>query len=257
MWIAVLWAGLRVAMWITHAVGKFRHGLLDRSLKKGHAREKGKNQISPWENAFQDTIFFRSHAAPGKISKNATSLCGCVTEPHRRALFAVPFPSSIFFHFVLRFGKFRAIPGEKGIQISTQQHLCKYIYIYIESDYVKQMLLNHMYVRNDFSAYAIAQLQFIWPKCLPGLVSRTPFCLADCLGKACSMGVNVGDEVALFFVPRREKNKQMLDRERTKKADAGWLHVSYCPTRMNKFSSSRRILKGDGTKGIAKQLSQT
>ena len=33
MWIGVLWAGLRVAMWITHAGGKFRHGLLEKSLK--------------------------------------------------------------------------------------------------------------------------------------------------------------------------------------------------------------------------------
>ena len=30
MWISVLWAGLRVAMWITHVGGKFRHGLLER-----------------------------------------------------------------------------------------------------------------------------------------------------------------------------------------------------------------------------------
>ena len=28
MWIGVLWAGLRVAMWITHVGGKFLHGLL-------------------------------------------------------------------------------------------------------------------------------------------------------------------------------------------------------------------------------------
>ena len=33
MWIGVLWAGLRVAMWITHVGGKFRHGLLEKSLK--------------------------------------------------------------------------------------------------------------------------------------------------------------------------------------------------------------------------------
>ena len=32
MWIGVLWAGLRVAMWITHVGGKFRHGLLEKSL---------------------------------------------------------------------------------------------------------------------------------------------------------------------------------------------------------------------------------
>ena len=31
MWIGVLWAGLWVAMWITHVGGKFRHGLLEKS----------------------------------------------------------------------------------------------------------------------------------------------------------------------------------------------------------------------------------
>ena len=30
MWIGVLWAGLRVAMWINHMGGKFRHGLLEK-----------------------------------------------------------------------------------------------------------------------------------------------------------------------------------------------------------------------------------
>ena len=33
MWIGVLWAGLRVSMWIAHVGGKFRHGLLQKSLK--------------------------------------------------------------------------------------------------------------------------------------------------------------------------------------------------------------------------------
>ena len=32
MWIGVLWAGLRVAMWIAHVGDKFRHGLLENSL---------------------------------------------------------------------------------------------------------------------------------------------------------------------------------------------------------------------------------
>ena len=32
MWIGVLWAGLRVAVWITHVGGKFRRGLLEKSL---------------------------------------------------------------------------------------------------------------------------------------------------------------------------------------------------------------------------------
>ena len=33
MWIGVLWAGLRVAMWIPHVGGEFRHGLLKKSLE--------------------------------------------------------------------------------------------------------------------------------------------------------------------------------------------------------------------------------
>ena len=31
MWIGVLWAGVRAAMWSTHVGGKFRHGLLEKS----------------------------------------------------------------------------------------------------------------------------------------------------------------------------------------------------------------------------------
>ena len=37
MGIGALWAGLRVAMWITHVGGKFRHGLLEKSLRKSLA----------------------------------------------------------------------------------------------------------------------------------------------------------------------------------------------------------------------------
>ena len=33
MWIGVLWAGLRAAMFITHVGGKFCHGLLEKSPK--------------------------------------------------------------------------------------------------------------------------------------------------------------------------------------------------------------------------------
>ena len=32
MWIGVVWTGLQVAMWIAHLGGKYRHGLLDKSL---------------------------------------------------------------------------------------------------------------------------------------------------------------------------------------------------------------------------------
>ena len=34
MWTGVLGVGLRVAMWITHVGGKFRHGLLEQSLNQ-------------------------------------------------------------------------------------------------------------------------------------------------------------------------------------------------------------------------------
>ena len=30
----MLWAGLQAAMWITHVGGTFRHGLLEKSLRK-------------------------------------------------------------------------------------------------------------------------------------------------------------------------------------------------------------------------------
>ena len=39
MWIGVLWAGLRVAIWITHVGGKFRHGLLEKLLNKDFYRK--------------------------------------------------------------------------------------------------------------------------------------------------------------------------------------------------------------------------
>ena len=35
MWVGVLWTGLRVAMWIAHVGGKYRHGLLEKSLMFG------------------------------------------------------------------------------------------------------------------------------------------------------------------------------------------------------------------------------
>ena len=38
MWIGVLWAGLRVAMWITHVGGKYRHGLLEKSTESASRR---------------------------------------------------------------------------------------------------------------------------------------------------------------------------------------------------------------------------
>ena len=39
MWIGVLWAGLRGRMWITHVGGKFRHGLLEKSLNTAVATQ--------------------------------------------------------------------------------------------------------------------------------------------------------------------------------------------------------------------------
>ena len=47
MWIGVLWAVLRVAMWITHVGGKFRHGLLEKSLKHREERSKHHHYTNP------------------------------------------------------------------------------------------------------------------------------------------------------------------------------------------------------------------
>ena len=50
MWISVLWAGLQVAMWITHMGGKFRHGLSEKSLNHfGLFRRRilGKYPVAP------------------------------------------------------------------------------------------------------------------------------------------------------------------------------------------------------------------
>ena len=47
MWIGVLWAGLRGAMWITHVGGKFRHGLLEKSLKQLVRNFFGEAEVKP------------------------------------------------------------------------------------------------------------------------------------------------------------------------------------------------------------------
>ena len=52
MWIGVLWADLRVAMWITHVQSKFRHGLLEKSLIFGGAETGTKMPISPKSENF-------------------------------------------------------------------------------------------------------------------------------------------------------------------------------------------------------------
>ena len=43
VWTGVLWAGLRAAMWITHVGGKFRHGLLEKSLNLSGYKNALKN----------------------------------------------------------------------------------------------------------------------------------------------------------------------------------------------------------------------
>ena len=62
MWIGVLWAGLRVAMWITHVGGKFRHGLLEKSL----------NQKRPFVHNLggPKVLLFRHFFAPASEIKN-------------------------------------------------------------------------------------------------------------------------------------------------------------------------------------------
>ena len=41
MWIGVLWAGLQVAMWITHVGGKSRHGLLEKHFLEDYGCGRG------------------------------------------------------------------------------------------------------------------------------------------------------------------------------------------------------------------------
>ena len=57
MWIGVLWAGLRVAMWITHVGGKFHHGLLEKSLNILHLMY----DLSFWNSKlFGATLFLQT-----------------------------------------------------------------------------------------------------------------------------------------------------------------------------------------------------
>ena len=66
MWIGLLWAGLRVAMWITHVGGKFRHGLLRKSLIRG---DLGK-QFGPKFRKEQCSFFRGCRVLLAKISRN-------------------------------------------------------------------------------------------------------------------------------------------------------------------------------------------
>ena len=57
MWIGVLWAGLRVAMWITHVGGKFRNGLLEKLLSRV-SRKRECDGLPPAAGGFPKPGFF-------------------------------------------------------------------------------------------------------------------------------------------------------------------------------------------------------
>ena len=89
MWIGVLWAGLRVAMWITHVGGKFRHGLLEKSLRCTKISELFRNHpIAPPGPGYQNPSFSLICAVEGKRGvalRAAPCEChdipGILTEP--------------------------------------------------------------------------------------------------------------------------------------------------------------------------------
>ena len=98
MWISVLWGGLRVAMWITHVGGKFRHGLLEKSLKhldklwprmrqnkSGHVRPRQGQKSAISGRRLQWIFPFRSRFSV-QFSKEMAPRCGenCPTSGQRK-----------------------------------------------------------------------------------------------------------------------------------------------------------------------------
>ena len=55
MWLGVLWAGLRVAMWTTHVGGKFRDGLLEKSLKFANNAQKINRNLRESNRTIEET----------------------------------------------------------------------------------------------------------------------------------------------------------------------------------------------------------
>ena len=118
--------------------------------QKGHHLEQRNNtRFPPGKSACPETAFFSEPAgAPGRANpeknENATSFCGCVTEPHSRSLFAGPFSSSFLSFRTTIFTGFVKLQRKNGVQLSTRQHtyvyvhvsvcMCVYIYIYGDID---------------------------------------------------------------------------------------------------------------------------
>ena len=81
-----------------------------KTTKKTRARER-KSLASPRDAALPKTVFFEeAMEPPGRANpqktKHVPSFCGCVTEPHWRTLFTVPF--SIFFILDYVFADFQS-----------------------------------------------------------------------------------------------------------------------------------------------------
>ena len=57
MWNGVLWTGLRVAMWIAHVGGKYRHGLLEKSLNFGSICFANMGGLGGCRNCFQHHLW--------------------------------------------------------------------------------------------------------------------------------------------------------------------------------------------------------
>ena len=83
MWIGVLRAGLRVAMWITHVGGKFRHGLLEKSLNQRNSRRLWwfRRRKASSENSAQRGSFWPD--VPADIQpKTSVSTSKCWKKKH-------------------------------------------------------------------------------------------------------------------------------------------------------------------------------
>ena len=82
MWIGVLWAGLRVVMWITHVGGKFRHGLPEKSLI---VTRRGNKFAEKWFYVCNASVDHGAGTLSGMFRRSAS-----LAIPHRQSFAAIP-----------------------------------------------------------------------------------------------------------------------------------------------------------------------
>ena len=94
MWIGVLWAGLRVAMWITRMGGKFHRGRLEKSLERssGYLAVQRVASYNPTAPVWED------QTKHGKLLKRGASWSWRIPMTWKR----LPLPSSCETCWLLR-----------------------------------------------------------------------------------------------------------------------------------------------------------